>query len=328
MIEQFFLTSDLHFSNKQPFSKLLSNGETSRLHTLSNTLLNGITKADCETKFFLGDILDRSRTIDPILANYVKDFFKKLKGEIFVFSGNHDIRYSFGKVHSMLKAILPSNIIYLEAPTSIQRKDCIFHIVPFYPSINILEENIHHLKVNYDKINIFFSHFSVEKAIIRDDYSIGNKWGAIKLALLKKFDYSFLGDIHISQEINNQVFYPGTPLQLNFGEEGQEKATWKVSIEVDTIRKEKIRSMGPEFKTIKIRSEEDLPKVVEEQKKGNYIRVISDIEVGNKLNLDDIIYIENPKEIQLATNLEYKTLIREYIRQKNEDLAPLLERFV
>jgi DNA repair exonuclease SbcCD nuclease subunit len=330
-MSDFFFTSDIHFGYYRSLSEVLPDGTTSRLHEIAAVLDNGMKQAECDLKIIAGDVLVQSKNIDYTLGNFVKNFFKKIPGQILVIPGNHDIRYTFGQVHSILKVILPDNVTFIEQPTSWQlNKDVILHFIPFHPNIDTLKQNIEDIKILHDKVNILVSHFSVEKAFIRDDFSvaIGKKWEVLRLSLLKRFDFVFLGDIHLSQMVEDFVFYPGSPTQLSYGEEGQEKATWKVAITPDAIKRDRIVSRGKEFKTIEVFTMEDLDKVRAEEHKGNFVRVHAHIPVAKELNLDRIIYKEVPREAVVAPDLDYRDIVINYTKEKDPEVVDLLKGYL
>jgi DNA repair exonuclease SbcCD nuclease subunit len=320
----FFFSSDIHFDFFKPFSTFNPDGTSSRLQIIKKVLLDGIKKSDCDTIILCGDILNVSKSITPLLANFVKQFFEEIGDrEIIVFDGNHDKRYTFGTAYSMLKPILPHNVKYIDKPTTLLRGDAVLHILPFNPSIDTMKTQINEFQLKHDKINLLFSHFSIGGAKITDDYSIGKKYGYINSSDLKMYDYCFLGDIHKSQEIDDFIFYPGSPVQHSFGEENDLKATWRIRISNSAVVKERIISDAPCFKTFYIEKDEDIQQL--SMIDGSlYPRVLSKIPLGNKVDTTKFVYIESPKDVQLDISLDYKEVVINYVKERNPELLSLL----
>jgi DNA repair exonuclease SbcCD nuclease subunit len=328
----FFLSSDLHFDLWKPFSHFLPDGTTDRLWKIRQVLEEGLKKANTDTVIYTGDIIHNSRTITPILANFVRNYFESLKDKrVIVFPGNHCLRMGgFKQPQSMLAPILPNHTEYYGQPTSLNiTQDIVLHILPFYPDITIMKEQLHSFKLQHDRINILLSHFTVGGSKLRDDFNSETKYGSISQTDLKIFDYSILGDCHYgNQELDGRIFIPGTPVQMTFGEEGQDKFTYKIGISSKGVTKERYLSNAPAFKTLYINSEEDIQQISQIDKENTYLRVFSKIPLGHKVDTTKFVYIESPKEVQLEKNLDYKDIIREFVKGKNPELVGLLGEYI
>ena len=77
-----------------------------------------------------------------------------------------------------------------------------------------------------DKINLLMAHAHVEGAkLARSERTVhlGDQWAITPQQLPTAATYVALGHIHKPQSVRHAVEYAGSPLQLDFGEEGEEK---------------------------------------------------------------------------------------------------------
>jgi DNA repair exonuclease SbcCD nuclease subunit len=328
-VAEFFISSDLHFDYWRPFSKFLPDGTSTRLHVIRQVLEAGLKRANTDLVIFTGDILHNARRIDAPLAKFVRSYFESLKGKrVIVLPGNHDLRYSFGTTHSLLAPILPDHTEYIAEPRSITIDDVVLHVLPFHPSIDTMRKQLFDFQLKHDRINILLSHFTPNGAKLRDDFSTGDKFGYINPTDLKMFDYAFLGDCHLgNQELDGRIFIPGSPVQHSFGEEDQDKFTYKIAID-SQIKRFKLPSIAPQFKTIYVESDEDIKKVTEVDREKYYLRIISKIPLTNKISTANMVYVENPTPVEFDSNLEYREVVRDYVNQKDPELVPLLMEYL
>ncbi len=77
-----------------------------------------------------------------------------------------------------------------------------------------------------DTINVLMAHTHVEGAkLARSERTVhlGDQWAVTPQQLPSAASYTALGHIHKPQALRHAVEYAGSPLQLDFGEEGEEK---------------------------------------------------------------------------------------------------------
>lgn len=81
-----------------------------------------------------------------------------------------------------------------------------------------------------DTVNVFVAHTHLEGAVLagsEKEVHIGQQWAAAAQALPPTAHYVALGHIHRPQRVESApapAFYAGSPLQLDFGEAGEEKS--------------------------------------------------------------------------------------------------------
>lgn len=78
-----------------------------------------------------------------------------------------------------------------------------------------------------DAVNLLMAHTHVDGAVLAKSERVvhlGDQWAIEATAIPTSAQYAALGHIHKPQSVRHGVEYAGSPLQLDFGEEGEEKS--------------------------------------------------------------------------------------------------------
>lgn len=170
-----------------------------------------------------GDIIDKSGKISPNCINLCKSFLFNLSKlcYLIIIPGNHDdnIRGNDTKIDSLssiIEGMNYKNLFYFKE-TGIYKFNNIdfFHLSVFDLNQTIITKK----DLDLNKINICLYHgmISSENQNFNNDFL---KY-QFKYNDFNHFNYVFLGDIHKHFYLNNNktIAYPGSLLQLNYGED-------------------------------------------------------------------------------------------------------------
>jgi DNA repair exonuclease SbcCD nuclease subunit len=166
----------------------------------------------------LGDIYHTKSVIYTQAQDELFKIVREYKDKIcFIFlQGNHDLSSRSDVASSTLEGFRsePNVIVITKTTTLSEIPDSIF--IPYTPDI------VNDVKSNSSK-NLF-SHFGVSEARLNSGISIISD---IRITDLKaRYENVFLGHYHMPQDIiltGFELFYTGSPIQLDLGEKNQEK---------------------------------------------------------------------------------------------------------
>ena len=157
--------------------------------------------------------------IYAIAQEIMLEYFQKYNDLIvfYVIDGNHDLS---GKGESVVSALRPLENIWnlhwirFDQTKHLEDDDILF--VPYsYDLPNVIKKN---------KAKILISHFGLSEGMLNSGMSIISD---ISLKDLRnKYDLVLLGHYNKPQEIiesNFSLYYVGSPIQLDWGEKGDEK---------------------------------------------------------------------------------------------------------
>ncbi len=239
------LFSDLHAHNHSDFSKPLPNGRGSRLQDALDVMSQAgtvATKVGASAILFLGDLFHSRFNIDADVLFGVSEQLNKLAEQVPVYClrGNHDTFDNRGLVHSLVFA--GENLEILDLPISLMIGDARVTAIPWMEDTN----EIKRLLQSGPAGDLLIMHAALKEGKLGpSDHKIDAKLGVGDLPL-DKFKWVFLGDYHKHQElVPNRVMYCGSPLQLTFGERGEDKFI----LVLDTVTGEiqKIPTDAPRF---------------------------------------------------------------------------------
>jgi len=224
---KFLFTADLHlFGYSQDTIK---DGLPERLFHIKN-VLNEMAQY-CITnnisKFVIGGDLFHGKSIIHALAQKVAlQFFRQYKDITFyVLDGNHDLSSRGVEYVSALMSLdSEASVVHITEKTVIE--DVLF--VPYGSSM------INDIKQSSSKVLV--SHFGLDEGLLNSGISIK---ADIKLSDLRdKYKLVLLGHYHKPQEIIEEdfsLYYVGSPIQLDWGEKGEEKRFLVVDTETLSV---------------------------------------------------------------------------------------------
>lgn len=234
---RFAFIADLHLSRySQDKIEDVSN-LPERLHSIK-TVLSQIAEYcitnNIGTVIIGGDLLHNKSIIYAIAQKIMLDYFRNYPQLIFyIIDGNHDLS---GKGADAISAL-----ISLDNEPNVKRirkdhemLDNILFVPYSYNMIKIIKES---------EADILISHFGLNEGILNSGISI---IADISLKdLLEKYKLVLLGHYHKPQQIINDnisLYYVGSPVQLNWGEKGEEKRF--LVVDTETLQVESIPTTG------------------------------------------------------------------------------------
>ena len=158
-----------------------------------------------------GDLFHTKSIIHSLAQSMLLDFIKSYNDKIkfIVIDGNHDMSSKAGDGVSALRCLddIP-NVIMIHEAREIEKVS----FVPWNPKT--MKSYIKNSKADY-----LVSHFGLNEAMLNSGISIVSDIGLKDLSHFKK---CFIGHYHLPQEVGN-VIIPGSIIQLDWGEKGEEK---------------------------------------------------------------------------------------------------------
>lgn len=214
---KFASTSDLHFSAYSQ-DRIMSSGLSNRLHYLNETVRNDILKYCIENGIdkivIAGDVYHNKSIIYSIAQSVFLDIVRDHRNITFIIiPGNHDMSLKSGEGVSALKSL--DNEINVEM---IHEPKVIDNIL-FTPwNAKTMIDTIKNGEAEY-----LVAHLGLNEAQLASGISIVSDIGVKDLSHYKGV---ILGHYHSPQEIisgDTKVYYTGSPIQMDFGERGEEK---------------------------------------------------------------------------------------------------------
>jgi len=286
---KFVLTADIHLSGYGQDQLDDELGLPERLVSILRTLeemTDYCYKHDISHFVIAGDLLHGKSIIYAVAQDLILDFFKRNKDINFiVIDGNHDLSGRGEKVVSALKPLENiSNVSWIPFYKTSRVGDILF--VPY--SSNLVSE----VKNNSSKILI--SHFGLNEGILNSGISIIADVGLRDL--IGKYQLVLLGHYHKPQEIiqdSISLYYVGSPIQLDWGEAGDEKRF--LVVDTETLEVKSIPTQNyKKFIEMKL-TEENRRHVIEKANEytaeGHHVKIIFD----DPADLDDL-----PENVQIV----------------------------
>lgn len=164
-----------------------------------------------------GDLLHGKSIIHAIAQKVMLDYFRNYqeKIEFWVIDGNHDLSGKGENVVSALECLEnESNVTWVRFDEELR-----FDNITMIPYSYNIEE-----KIKEYESDILISHFGLNEAQLSSGISIKTKIGLKDL--IGRYKLVILGHYHRPQEVTTEdisVVYTGSPIQLDWGEKGEEK---------------------------------------------------------------------------------------------------------
>lgn len=220
---------------------------------------------ECDAILICGDIYDKMTT----LKEEEKDLFIEVLGkydgklEIVLINGQHDM-LSAERTHlSILKELVESKVLNTTTVVEFE-PELITHIdgcdilaIPYgeYTSVSLSDVVTDHLEGSTQDIVVGMFH-GMLKGCFND---LGKQFDD-GVTLPSKVNYWALGDIHKQQKLDDITWYPGSPIQHNFGEVEQGRGYLLVEVTSDdlTVTPYSLKGIKPLI-NIDLDEEEEIP---------------------------------------------------------------------
>lgn len=241
------LTADIHLTNSLPHSKMMAYGLTDRFQDQLNVLDQIYKYAEEHNApiVVIGDLFDK-RLVDAMTITHVVEAISRHPTPLYIIPGNHDaidpVRGEF-YMTEVFKALGHNNLCVFDSVSTIHLFGCNHHFVPF-GSVENNREEIRQLPKS--KNDILYFHNNVVGA------KVGSWMCEVGLGTeeLSGFGKVFAGHFHKSQPIGDNGMYVGSPMQLHYGEEGNECGCWLVEFDDGCVKSvKKLAIDSPTFHT-------------------------------------------------------------------------------
>lgn len=274
---KFLITADIHLSRYGQDKIEETSNLPERLHSLETVLYemaNYAIENHIPHMIIAGDMLHGKSIIYAIAQDLMLKFFNYFKDQItfWVIDGNHDLSGKGSDAVSALRSLeTVSNVMWVAHKGSLHHYDEGSDIL-FIPYSHDVSN-----RVKSDKADILISHFGLNEGVLNSGISIISD---IKLKdLAGKYKLVLLGHYHKPQEIITetiQVYYVGSPIQLDWGEKNDIKRF--LVVDTETLKVDSIPTKGYkkhiELDLTKSNKDEILKLAKKEYENGNYIKIL------------------------------------------------------
>jgi DNA repair exonuclease SbcCD nuclease subunit len=229
---KFAFTADIHLSRYSQDKIEDESNLPERLHSIKQCLYEMAMYCmnnDIQVVVIGGDTLHGKSIIYAIAQEIMIQFFEDFNHTIifYVIDGNHDLS---GKGEDVISALRPleriHNVNWISFKDTYRTKLEDILMVPYSTKMVDIIKN--------EKARILISHFGLNEGVLNSGLSIMSELSMKDLA--GKYELVLLGHYHKPQEINLhgvRLFYVGSPIQLDWGEKGDEKRF--LVIDTDTL---------------------------------------------------------------------------------------------
>ena len=246
------ITGDVHLHPHQAWSTILENGRNSRLQNGLDCLLQASERAGKGGLVVVaGDLFDDrvSVPVDAIDAcGEWLDRVDELDQEVLITVGNHDMHLRDASCNSLRMLRQHRRVHLFEQVGSITLHGIDWTLVPYKHNYVELAEDLMMLNpVGKGRPKVCIMHADFVGAT-QNGGRISTKGLDPNHPALKCFDYVISGHYHRPQQIHTNVWYVGSPYQLDRGEQGEEKRFIRFSSDLQKIETVPVMGM-PTFKT-------------------------------------------------------------------------------
>lgn len=284
---KFLFTADIHLSRYAQDKVDSQSNLPERLHSIKQTLYSmGQYCYDNDINLFIigGDIMHTKSVIYSIAQEVMIDFFEYFdKLTFLVLDGNHDLSGKGADAISSLRSI--DNITGVDWITKTPYETNNIVCIPY--SYNVVEQ------VKKSEAKILISHFGLSEGVLNSGISVVSE---IKLNdLIGRYSLVLLGHYHKPQEIirdDIKLYYVGSPIQLDWGEKGDEKRF--LVVDTDTLDVQSIPTTGYkkhiELEVNSKNKDEILKAAIKAQESGDYVKLVKTESIdisSDKFNIID-----------------------------------------
>jgi len=310
------LTADLHFSRYSNDKVIKDSGLPERLHYLLVVLRQMVSyMRDNKISYMIiaGDVFHNKSIIHSLAMSTFLDFVRENDDIIFyVIDGNHDLSSMSGKGVSALKALeTETNVNVIHEATQIEN----IFMVPWNDKMVEL--------VKSNKCDYLISHFGLNEGTLSSGISIVADIGIRDLTGYKTV---LLGHYHKPQQIqsqNTQVYYIGSPIQLDMNEKNEEKRFLDIDFQTGEIKSIPTEGYKKYFQ-LKIDDQVDSKEILNEakklQKEGHQVTIelLADVDIDNK---KDGLRIIDKRDVDITnrgitSDMEESSKLRRYCEIK------------
>lgn len=279
-----------------------------------------------------GDVFHKRSTLDVTTFNCtykVLESYKNVGIDQIIISGNHDNAINSDNSPSSIETF--SNFATVITSPSVvpvwdlETRDVInVCCVPWTKTKHIAIEFMKDCMSTVEGKNILLAHLGLSGASLGSGYVMSDDYSLSELQP-NKWKYVLLGHYHKPQVLYENTIYGGSPLQGDFGDEGDHHGFWVI----DTSKRwdmELIHLPYPEFITL---NSDTIKNYSDAELESNYIRVQTTVKDVDKIQkeLEDLgeVRIEIEKEYvkntrsSINVTMTQEDVIRTYIAESKSD---------
>jgi len=291
---KFVFTADIHLSRYGQDEINDHTGLPERISGIKNTLYqmaDYCKQNNISTMVIGGDIYHTKSIIYSMAQEILGDFIDAYPTLCFIIlDGNHDLSDKGVDAISSLKVLAKyKNVMFVSHKDTLKLENILF--VPYSKNLaNIISEG------NSD---ILISHFGLSEGMLNSGISIVSEIGMKNL--IGKYKVVLLGHYHKPQEIINdsiKLYYVGSPIQLDWGEKGDEKRF--LVVDSTTLKIESVPTIGYK-KHIELEiNTENKTQILKEAKlvkdRGDYVKLIKTDSVTLDKKFEDFNVVDKSEK--------------------------------
>lgn len=302
---------------------------------------------EIEDVLFLGDLFHDRQKIDVLTYQRTFEIFEKyLKSDpyivdhprgcdeifippfnLYLLLGNHDLWHlNKWDVSSVNPFRALSGVTVIDKPSTLSIGGALISFLPFThdPIKDLKEIEKHRSKILCGHIALHGATLNVMHGV-RSQVSIEHDGDMtfVDASIFKDWDRVFLGHYHAEQQINDNVEYIGSPLQLSFGEAFQHKHI--LIYDLETQEKEYIRNkFSPQHFIIHEKDKDKYPL------KGNFIRMeVDDITESKVIQMRNELVEKKVGSIEISqVKKESEELVIEDVKAILLKEDEMLEKYI
>lgn len=222
------ITSDFHCHNHSQYARTLDDGTNSRLQSILDCIdwiLAESRDRGADKLIVAGDIFHARKSIEHTVLDRVYSKWRDVEDifdEVFVVTGNHDMSVS-GDGSLSIRGLESQVTTVFSEPFALDIEGVPFGMLPYTEEEGELEDALE--LFDNARVKYIVGHLGVLGGLVGpSDFEVPGKFSPEALAPTKGHDWKvFLGHFHKHQDVDDRITYIGSPLQLGWGERGEEK---------------------------------------------------------------------------------------------------------
>ncbi len=334
------ITADIHAHDFNQFSYITESGRSNRLEAILSAISSmreHCLSVGASTFIIAGDIYESQDKISiDVLDGVSSELYKFHKDgiEVILILGNHDYAIRSAKYHSLRPFESFARII--DKPEHISLGEdgdgtgLDIFCIPFTENRLKLVNSLNVMKRKVNDVSgykLLLAHVGLSDALIGvSERRIKSPINSSKLRP-DKYDLCLLGHYHKPQQVADNVYYIGSPLQTNWDEREDEKVFFEVDSEDGSYSV--IEVDGPKFRLLTPKEFDELDEV---SKKRDFIKIqpddkkeadkLKDQELGRNVR---VLTPEDPEEVE--EDKEESSLSISTSNSMKDNIAPYVKSF-
>ena len=300
------LFSDIHIHNNKNSYERLDDCIKAFKWVFKVAEENGI-----KSIIFGGDLLHERQKIDSCVYQSIYEVLKENENfDLYLLLGNHDIWFNDKTdVSGVYPFASIKGIKVIGKPQTIKIEDSLWDFLPFtHDPI----ESLKTLKLKDSDKKFLVGHISIDGAILNSGGRISDiivehdgEMVTVSESLFENYKYSFFGHYHKAQKLSKNVEYIGSPLELGFGESGEEKHL--IIFDTNTMKKNYvINNFSPKHIYV---HQDEIQETSKDVIDNNFICILSE-DLSSNSNKENVNFIKenfSPQSIQFKKYSSEKT---------------------